>query len=166
MNDSRRGRPGRLWRARQSLRAWLVASTRQAVRLSAIAALTAALATTALSGIPRPLPGIAMGSTSLFYIERGVIVFAVLVIAVSLLARGLRGELPSRVSTTGLSYPESLERAVSSSDEAISALAARLDRLDEDLEKRDQVLRLLASQVLDLTAEIERSGGAGPPVGD
>jgi hypothetical protein len=154
-----------MWRRRKSFRSLLIASTEQAVRASAIAAFAAALATTALSGIPRPLPGIAMGSTSLFYIERGVIVFAVLVVAVSLLARGLRGELPSQVSTTGLTYPESLERAVSSSDEAISALAARLDRLDEDVEKRDQVLRLLASQVLDLSTEIERSGGAGPSAG-
>jgi hypothetical protein len=155
-----------MWRRRKSFRTLLIASTERAVRLSAIAAFTAALATTALSGIPRPLPGIAMGSTSLFYIERGVIVFAVLVVAVSLLARGLRGELPSQVSTTGLTYPESLERAVSSSDEAISALAARLDRLDEDVEKRDQVLRLLASQVLDLSTEIERSRGARPTAGD
>jgi hypothetical protein len=137
-----------------------------AVSMSAVAAALAALAITVLSGVPHPLPGIALGSVSLFYIERGVVVFAALVVGVSLLARGLRGELPSQVSTTGLTYPESLERAVSSSDEALTALSARLDRLDADLEKRDEVLRLLAGQVLDLTNELERKEGAGPAAGD
>jgi hypothetical protein len=134
--------------------------------LAAAAAFLAALAITAASGVPRPLPGIALGSVALFYIERGVAAFAALVVAVSLLTRGLRGELPSQVSTTGLTYSESLERAVSSSDEALAALAARVGRLDDDLKKRDEVLRLLADQVVVLTAQIERGEAAGPEGGD
>jgi hypothetical protein len=145
-------------------RVWLSATG--AIVVSSVAAFIVSTAVTLLSPVPRPLPGIGLGSTSLFFIERGVVVFAVLVVALSLLARGLRGELPSQVSTTGLSYPESLERAVSGSDAAITALSARLDRLDGDLDKRDEVLRLLAQQVLELTNQIGGEDGPRPPAGD
>jgi hypothetical protein len=120
-----------------------------------------ALVITLWSDVPRPLPGIALGSEALFYLERGVATFAALVIVISLLGRGLKGELPSQVSTTGLTYPESLGRAVTGSEDAISALAARVDKLDEDLRTRDEVVRLLAAQVLDLTANFERRKDAG-----
>jgi hypothetical protein len=133
----------------------------RAVPLASLTAFSAALAITLLSGVPHPLPGIALGSAPLFYIERGVAAFAALVIATSLLGRGLKGELPSQVSTTGLTYPERLERAVTSSDVAMSALASRVDQLDEDLRKRDEVMRLLASQVLDLSTDIEGRKGSG-----
>jgi hypothetical protein len=142
-------------------------SRTRAVPLASLTAFAGALAITLLSGVPHPLPGIALGSLPLFYIERGVAAFAALVIAISLLGRGLKGELPSQVSTTGLTYPESLERAVTSSDLAMGALASRVDKLDEDLRKRDEVMRLLAGQVLDLSTEIEGRKGAGrPPAGD
>ena len=133
------------------------------VPLAAAATFVAALLITLISGVPQPLPGIALGSEPLFYIERGVAVFGILVVAMSLLGRGLRGELPSQLSTTGVSYPESLERAVGSSDAAITLLAARGDRFDQDLRKRDEVLRLLAAEVLDLRAEIERGKKADRP---
>jgi hypothetical protein len=133
------------------------------VPFAAAGTFVAALLITLISGVPQPLPGIALGSEPLFYIERGVAAFGILVIATSFLGRGLRGELPSQVSTTGVSYPERLERAVGSSDVAITMLAARVDRLDQDLRKRDEVLRLLAGQVLDLSAEIERGRDADRP---
>jgi hypothetical protein len=132
-----------------------------AIPLISLGAFAAALALTLLSGVPRPLPGIALGSEPLFLIERGVAALAALVIATSLLARGLKGELPSQVSTTGLTYPESLERAVTSSDAAISALSLRVDQLDQDLRKRDEVARLLAAQVLDLSETIKPRKDAG-----
>jgi hypothetical protein len=137
------------------------------VPLASAIGFVVALAITLRSSVPDPLPGIALGSEPLFYIERGVAAFAALVIAMSLLGRGLKGELPSQVSTTGLTYAERLERAVTTSDVAITALASRVDRLDDDLRKRDEVMRLLASQVLDLSMEIERRKGAGgKPAGD
>jgi hypothetical protein len=132
-----------------------------AIPLISLGAFAAALALTLLSGVPRPLPGIALGSEPLFLIERGVAALAALVIATSLVARGLKGELPSQVSTTGLTYPESLERAVTSSDAAISALSLRVDQLDQDLRKRDEVARLLAAQVLDLGETIKPRKDAG-----
>lgn len=139
----------------------------RAVPLASLTAFAGALAITLLSGVAHPLPGVALGSVPLFYIERAVAAFATLVIAISLLGRGLKGELPSQVSTTGLTYPESLERAVTSSDLAMGALASRVDKLDEDLRKRDEVMRLLAGQVLDLSMEIEGRKPAGrPPAGD
>jgi hypothetical protein len=148
---------------RRTLGRWIEVAVPAAVTV----AFVAALLVTATSEVPQPLPGIGMGSKSLFYIERGVAVFAALVIAMSLLARGLRGELPSQVSTTGLTYPETLERAVSSSDVAVTALSARVDKLDEDLNRRDEMLRLLANQVLDISAEIEpRKDAAGPSGGE
>jgi hypothetical protein len=155
---------GDTWR---TVRLRLVGGGARAVPLASATAFVAALVITLLSGVPRPLPGIALGSESLFYIERGVAAFAALVIAMSLLGRGLKGELPSQVSTSGLTYPERLERAVTTSDVAIAALASRVDKLDEDLSKRDEVMRLLASQVVDLSTEIERRKGAdGPAAGD
>jgi hypothetical protein len=48
---------------------------------------------------------------------------------------------------------------------AVTAVAARVDKLDEDLRKRDEVLRLLANQVLDLSAEMERGKDAAGPSG-
>jgi hypothetical protein len=134
---------------------------RTRIASAAATAFVAALLITVLSDIPRPLPGVAMGSEAFFYIERGVAVFAALVIALSLLVRGLRGELPSQLSTTGLSYHESLERAMTSSDLAVAGLASRMDRLDEDLRKRDELLRLLTAHVLDPNEETERRKGAG-----
>jgi len=117
--------------------------------------------------VPDQLPGIALGSEPLFYIERGVAAFAALVIAMSLLARGLKGELPSQVSTTGLTYSESLERAVTSSDEAVTALSLRVDQLDHDLRRRDELIRLVAAEVLDLSETIDtRKDAGGPPPGD
>jgi hypothetical protein len=140
---------------------------RHTVPLVSVGAFVAAATLTAASGVPSPLPGIALGSEPLFYIERGVAAFAVLVIAMSLLARGLQGQLPSQVSTTGLTYPESLERAVTSSDAAITALAQRVDQLDQDLRKRDEVTRLLSAQVLDLDETIRERKDAGElPPGD
>jgi hypothetical protein len=147
------------------MRASSPSSVEKAVPLGAAVAFCSALLVTLLSGVPGSLPGIALGSEPLFYIERGVAAFAALVIAMSLLGRGLSGELPSQVSTTGVSYPEKLERAVSSSDVAITALAARLDGLDRDLRKRDEVLRLLTSELLDLTTRIERGKPATGPSG-
>jgi hypothetical protein len=126
-------------------------------------ALIAALLITLLSAVPHPLPGIALASEALFYIERGVAAFAIFVVATSLLARGLRGELPSQVSTSGISYPEKLEQAVGSSDIAITMLAERVDRVDEDLKKRDELLRLLVTHVVDLDARIERGEDADRP---
>ncbi len=131
--------------------------------LAAVATFAASLVITLVSSVPRPLPAIALGSEPLFYIERGVAAFGFLVVAMSLLGRGLRGELPSQVSTTGLSYPERLEQAIGSSDVAITMLAARVDQLDQDLRKRDEVVRLLVSQVLDMTQETEREEVAERP---
>jgi hypothetical protein len=136
---------------------------RKSVPVAVAVALVAALLITLLSGVPRPLPGIALGSEPLFYIERGVAAFAIFVIATSLLARGLRGELPSQLSTSGISYPEKLEQAVGSSDLAITMLAARVDRLDADMKKRDELLRLLVSHVVDLDTRIERGEDADRP---
>lgn len=135
----------------------------KAVPLAAIAAFVAAVLVTVISDVPGPLPGIALGSEPLFYVERGAAAFGILVIVTTLLGRGLRGELPSQVSTTGVSYPERIERAVGSSGVAITSLAARVDKLDQDLRKRDEVLRLLASHMLDLSAEIERGEDESRP---
>lgn len=137
--------------------------TKKVVPFAALGAFAAAVLISAISNVPQLLPGIALGSEPLFYIERGVAAFGILVIATSFLARGLRGELPSQVSTTGVTYPERLERAVGSSDAAITMLASRVDKLDQDLKKRDEVLRLLASHVLDLSREIERGKDANRP---
>jgi hypothetical protein len=137
------------------------------VRIAAATAFAGALVITLLSNVPDPLPGVALGSEPLFYIERGVAVFGALVIAVGLLGRGLRGELPSQVSTTGLGYSEKIERAVGSSDSAIAALTSRVDRLDEDLAKRDELLMLLATRMLEESGEVEKGKeAAGPPGGE
>jgi hypothetical protein len=132
----------------------------RAVAVAVGAAFVSALLVTLVSGVPHPLPAVALGSEALLYIERGVAVFGALVIAIGLLGRGLRGELPSQYSTTGLGYSEKLERAVSGSDSAIAALTARVDRLDEDLAKRDEVMALMASQMLELSDAVREEKDA------
>ena len=158
MNDA----PSTTTRARRSASA---GRRGKAVPAAAAAAFVAALLITLISDVPHPLPGVALGSEPLFYIERGVATLGILVIATSLLGRGLRGELASQISTTGVGYAEELERAVGSSDVAITMLAARVDRLDQDLRKRDEMQRLLVSELLDLKAKIERRDAERPQRG-
>jgi hypothetical protein len=140
--------------------------TAQGVRIAAVASFVGALVVTLLSGVPHPLPAVALGSEPLLYIERGVVAFGALVIAIGLLGRNLLGELPSQVSTTGLTYSESLRQAVGSSDSAIADLNARIDRLDRDLDNRDELLMLLVKRMLDLSDTLEAGKGDAGQAGE
>jgi hypothetical protein len=59
-----------------------------------------------VGGTHRPLPGTALQSALVLHLERGVGVFAVLLIALLILKRAFHGELPSEVSSSGVKYAD------------------------------------------------------------
>jgi hypothetical protein len=59
-----------------------------------------------IGGTHRPLPGTALQSALVLHLERGVGVFAVLLIALLILYRAFHGELPSEVSSSGVKYAD------------------------------------------------------------
>jgi hypothetical protein len=101
----------------------------------AAASVLAGVAISASSPISTRLPGIALDSIPLFLVERGIAVLAALIIAVGLVGRTLKRELPSGFSpTTGaITYPDKTTDAASNSDAAAATLKARIDRHDETL---------------------------------
>lgn len=69
-----------------------------------VVVLTASVLVSLLEGIPRELPGVALGSGVLLHVERVSAVFAIVVAVVSVLREAARGRLPTQVSTAGLAY--------------------------------------------------------------
>lgn len=114
-----------------------------------------AVATTALSDVPSPLPGIALGSEALFYIERGLVVMGAIVVLLMLLVRGLKRELPSEATTAGLGYGDSVKRAVASSETAVDVLAERVDKLEEAGKTQVQAIMLLHQMINDVDKKID-----------
>jgi hypothetical protein len=111
------------------------------------AGVLAAILISALSGTPDPLPGIALGSAPLFYFERAVAVMAATAVGTMLLVRGLKSETPSQASPTGLGYPAKVQEAVEGSGAVLDKLTSRVDKLDVDLAKHEEALKLLHEAV-------------------
>lgn len=106
--DPARDRPPRLTQAGVNRR------VRQAIPYATVLALSTSTLASAASGYPghQHLPGIALNSGALFYIERAVVFFAGLMVALTLLARGLMVELPLKLGfgTGSLEYGEEFQR--------------------------------------------------------
>ena len=117
--------------------------------------LIAAIAISAFSDAPDALPGIALGSEALFYLERALAVMAATAILLMLLVRGLKRQVPSEATTTGLGYPDPVKEAVDSSESAVGSLARRVDGLEQDRERQQQAIRLLVDTVKDLQTSVE-----------
>lgn len=79
----------------------------------------------------------------------------VAVIAVMLLTRGLKREIPSEATASGLGYPEKVKEAVQESDTALSDLSARLDRLEIALQRQEEGSRVLIRVVEDVLGDLQ-----------
>jgi RNA polymerase sigma factor (sigma-70 family) len=96
-------------------------------------------------GTPSKLPGIAMGWPLLLHILRACLA-AVLVGAVAVVIMQLwRGELPSKVSTAGIEWPESVTRA----DRDVQEQLLRVER------ESKAAMHVLAAQVIALATRTE-----------
>ena len=117
--------------------------------------LVGAVLLTACSDVPDDLPGIALGSTALFYFERGIAAMAVAAVGTMLLVRGLKRETPSEASPTGIGYPDKVKEAVATSDAALKGLTERVDKIEPALEKYDRAIKLLAEAISALEKQIQ-----------
>ena len=92
-----------------------------AVVVLAVAAAVASL----VEGTPRRLPGVALDSPVLLHAERCLALIAVVIAALSVLARAARGRLPVELSTSGLRYE------AETADRTAAAVAGLQDQLDD-----------------------------------
>jgi hypothetical protein len=82
--------------------------------------------------VPARLPAVATGSALLLYVERGLAIFGVLVLALVFLYHGWHGRLPRSVSERGAEWealPTETDTADDGIQEQLDALSARLDKL-------------------------------------
>jgi hypothetical protein len=81
-------------------------SSRRRLGFGVVALMVVAGGASFVGGTHRPLPGTALQSVLVLHIERSVGVFAVLLIALLILYRAFKGELPSEVSSSGVKYAD------------------------------------------------------------
>lgn len=102
--------------------------------------LAVALAGSLAGGIPKSLPGVALGSPALLYAERTVAFFAALLLALVVLVRAFQGRLPSELSGRGVKYAEreateeirdTTATALEGLEVAYRELATRVEALEE-----------------------------------
>ena len=87
--------------------------------------LLAAICVSVLEGVPRTLPGVALGSPVLLHAERALALLAVTAAALSILVQATRGRLPIELSTSGLRYE------AEAADDAAAAAADLQEQLDD-----------------------------------
>ena len=78
-----------------------------------------------IEGTPGRLPGIALESAVLLHGERALALVAVVIGALSVLARAARGRLPIELSTSGVRFE------AEAADDAAAAMAQLQEQLDE-----------------------------------
>jgi hypothetical protein len=100
-------------------------STRRALGASAALLAVLAVCVSLIEGTPDRLPGIALGSAVLLHGERALALIAVVIGALSVLARAARGRLPIELSTSGVRYE------AEAADDAAAAVAQLQEQLDE-----------------------------------
>jgi membrane protein implicated in regulation of membrane protease activity len=118
-------------------------SEQRAVRTGAVAVTAAAVVLPIFMAVPSKLPATAMGSGLLLYLERGVVVFAILLFLLVFLHRSLvHGELPKAVSERGAEWSDLATRTTMATDsvhDEIDALRLRLEALQERVEASGMV---------------------------
>jgi hypothetical protein len=112
-------------------RRWLGPVVVALIVLSAAAALSRAA--------PDRLPSAALGSDVVLFVERGAAVFAVLFLALLVIYRAFRGELPSELSGRGVKYADA--DAVDQLRAELTDAISKLRQNQEDL--KDSVNDLL-----------------------
>ncbi|MGA9316053.1 MAG: hypothetical protein WBV77_15660 [Solirubrobacteraceae bacterium] len=120
---------------------------------------------TALSGRTPHLPGIALESKPLFLIERAGAVLIVLILIVTVLSRGLKGELPTGFSALGSSvrYAETVAEATTSSEATAAELVASLNKQNAELSLQREQLIALGATVEELLATAPPKRSSTPP---
>lgn len=113
-----------------------------------IPAFVAAGVATTLGGAPDELPGIALGSEALLYVERALVIMVAVFLVFVVLARAWRGQLPDEISREGFKYgsvnPEAVKEASG---------AAEQDSNSEDRDGRDS--GALPDDLLSLRLKLE-----------
>jgi hypothetical protein len=99
--------------------------TRRTLGASAAALAGLAVGVSLIEGTPDRLPGIALGSAVLLHGERALALIAVVIGALSVLARAARGRLPIELSTSGVRYE------ADAADDAAGAVAQLQEQLDD-----------------------------------
>jgi len=98
----------------------------------------AALVLPVFMAVPRKLPATAMGSGLLLYLERGLVVFAVLLLLLVFLYRSLvHGELPKAISGRGAEWSDLAKGTTSADDsvqEQMEGLRLELEALRKQVE--------------------------------
>ena len=98
----------------------------------------AALVLPTFMAVPRKLPATAMGSALLLYLERGLVVFAILLFLLVFLYRSLvHGELPKAISGRGAEWTDLASTTTSAWDvvhDEIEGLRLRLEALQARIE--------------------------------
>jgi hypothetical protein len=109
-----------------------------------VALLVASLAVAGARGAPERLPGAALGSDLVLYVERVAAVFGVLFLALLVVYRAFRGELPSELSGRGVKYADR---------DAVEQLRAELTDAIEQLKENQQDLRDSVGELLGESGE-------------
>ena len=99
--------------------------TRRALGASAALLAVLAVCVSLIEGTPDRLPRIALGSAVVLHGERALALIAVVIGALSVLARAARGRLPIELSTSGVRYEGE------AADDAAVAVAQLQEQLDE-----------------------------------
>lgn len=94
--------------------------------------LVAALIASVITGLPAGrLPGVALGSGLLLFVERAVAFFAAWMICLVIVAQALRGRLPTEISGRGVRYAtaNTVEATKDGAEDAVQHLTSAIDRL-------------------------------------
>jgi hypothetical protein len=132
---------------------------RQATPYATALALTAGAIASAASSYPGHghLPGIALNSGALYYIERAVVFFAGLMIALTLLARGLMAELPLKLGfgTGSVEYSERVKAAAGGVIEAADELQVPIVEFNSRLAKLEQAVKSTTTMAAATAREVK-----------
>jgi hypothetical protein len=126
---------------------------------AAVASLAAGVTVSLTSSVPHRLPGVALYSISLFYLERGIVALAALVVGFGLLARALLGELPVGFSASGVTYAETVRSTAHTSDVVVE-LSQRVDAIQNDARRLDVETAELAAAMRTVIAAAPSSTGS------
>ena len=110
-------------------------------RFAVPAGLAAALVVTVATGTPRDLPDVALSSSVLFHVERGVAVLAGFVAVLVLVIRTWNGQLPTELSTQGLKYGDSVTKTAGALDQTAEYLRASRVELSGIVERIEALER-------------------------
>jgi hypothetical protein len=106
-----------------------------AAKLVILGLIAASIASAGTGPPPGPLPGVALGSEPLLFVERTVAFFAAWMLVLMIIMQALRGHLPSEISGRGVKYADvgGAEAAKAGTEDAVQRLASEVERLRWEL---------------------------------